>query len=180
VREPAPPYENEGSFALWHVSEDPTIVEFHPHLAATADEEEPFVWAIDTRHLPMYWFPRDCPRLTFWAHSGSSDGDVARLVGKRSRRVHAIQEDWLDRVRRARVVAYRLPERSFARHDVGGYWVSRETVRPLERVELGDLVARHDRAGIELRVLPDLRALVDEVVASTLEYSGVRLQNLER
>jgi hypothetical protein len=39
---------------LWHVSEDPSIAVFRPHRAATALDDEPLVWAIDTRHLPLY------------------------------------------------------------------------------------------------------------------------------
>ena len=179
MRQPAPPYANEGPFALWHVSEDPGIEEFRPHRAATAAEDEPLVWAIDTRHLPMYWFPRDCPRGTFWARAETSDEDAERfLSGDTSRRVHALQSDWLDRFRRAKLVAYRLPEEHFAPHDVGGYWIAREPVRPLERVEIDDLLARHAAGEIELRVVPDLARLWEWAVASTLEYSGIRLANL--
>jgi hypothetical protein len=179
VREPAPPYANEGPFALWHVSEDPDIEEFRPHRAATSVEEEPLVWAIDTRHLPMYWFPRDCPRGTFWARAETTDEDVERFLdGHRARRVHALQSCWLARFRSTKLVAYRLPEDAFEPHDVGGYWVAREAVRPLERVEIDDLLARHAEAEIELRVVPDLTRLWERVVASTLEYSGVRLANL--
>ena len=59
MRAPAPPYRGEGPHALWHVSEDPGLGRFAPHRAKTALTDEPLVWAIDTRHLPMYWFPRD-------------------------------------------------------------------------------------------------------------------------
>jgi hypothetical protein len=179
VREPAPPYANEGPFALWHVSEDAEIEEFRPHRAATALEDEVLVWAIDTRHLPMYWFPRDCPRGTFWGHSGTSDEDVERFLdGDRSRRVHALQGDWLERFRATRLVAYRLPQEPFEPHHVGGYWIARESVRPLDRVDVGDLLMRHAEAAIELRVVPDLARLWGRVIASTLEFSGVRLANL--
>ena len=61
--------------------------------------------------------------------------------------------------------------------EVGGYWFSRETVRPTERVELGDLVVRHAEAGIELRVVDNLWPAWNRVVASSLECSGIRLHN---
>ena len=67
MREPAPPYVGEGPHALWHVSENSSIERFEPHVSATAASGEPRVWAVDTRHLPLYWFPRECPRGTFWA-----------------------------------------------------------------------------------------------------------------
>ena len=35
AREPAPPYEGEGPFALWHFSENPSLVRFRPHTPAT-------------------------------------------------------------------------------------------------------------------------------------------------
>jgi hypothetical protein len=177
VRDPAPPYANEGPRALWHVSEDPSIERFAPHVSATAELDEPLVWAIDTRHLPLYWFPRDCPRGTFWADATTSPADAERLLGGSSR-VHAIEESWLERMRTTDVYAYRLPEAPFdAYPDVGGYWVSRETIEPLEVRPLGDLVALHEDAEIELRVVPDLWPLWNEVVASTLEFSGMRLRN---
>jgi hypothetical protein len=45
-------------------------------------------------------------------------------------------------------------------------------------VELGDLLAWHAEANIELRVVPDLAGLRERVVATTLEFSGIRLRNL--
>jgi hypothetical protein len=164
----APPYAGEGPRALWHVSEDPSIVRFEPR--------EGLVWAIDTRHQPLYWFPRDCPRATFWAVEGTSDDDVERwLDGDRARRVHVIDAAWLDSMRTARVVAYRMPDETFEPED--RFWVSREPVEPLEVVELGDLLARHADAGIELRIAPCLYPLWDAVAASSLDFSGIRLRN---
>jgi hypothetical protein len=159
------------------VSEDPEIERFEPHVSATAARDEPLVWAIDTRHLPMYWFPRDCPRGTFWATPATSPEDAEGLL-LGGARVHAVEAGWLERIRESRVVAYRLPETTFVPDpEVGGYWLSSEAVAPLERAELGDLLARHAEAGIELRLVANLWPLWDRVVASTLEYSGMRLRN---
>ncbi|HEY1365633.1 MAG TPA: hypothetical protein VGF23_00895 [Gaiellaceae bacterium] len=178
MREPAPPYANEGPHALWHVSEDDTITRFRPHRSATAESDEPLVWAVDTRHVPLFWFPRQCPRATFWADSRTTAEDADRFLLGAASRVHAIETAWLARVRKARVVAYRLPEMPFEPHpEVGGYWISREAVRPNELVELGDLLERHAEAEIELRVVPALWPLWERVVASTLEFSGIRLRN---
>jgi hypothetical protein len=177
VREPAPPYRNEGPHALWHVSEDPSLHRLEPHVAATAAEREPLVWAVDTRHLPLYWFPRDCPRGTFWARTGSDPADVRRLLGG-AKRVHVVENAWLPRLCEVRLHAYRLPEEPFEPHpEVGGYWVAREPVEAVQRVALGEPVALHREAAIELRAVPSLWPLWHEVAASTLEYSGIRLRN---
>ena len=176
MRDPAPPYVGEGPHALWHVSENPAIERFEPHVSATAESQEPRVWAIDTRHLPLYWFPRECPRGTFWATPHTSSRDIELLGG--AARVHLVEAGWLDRIRAARVVAYRLPESTFAPDpEVGGYWLSRDPVVPVDVVEMGDLAAKHAHAGIELRAVSNLWPLWNRVVASTLEFSGIRLHN---
>ena len=178
MRAPAPPYRGEGPHALWHVSEDTTIRRFEPHRSQTALTEEPLVWAVDTRHLPLFWFPRECPRGTFWADDETTPDDAERFLLGAATRVHAIEGAWLERVRAADVVAYRLPEKPFEQHPtVGGYWIAREAVEPLELTELGDLLARHAEAAIELRVVPALAPLWRRVIASTLQFSGCRLRN---
>ncbi|MFN2472284.1 MAG: DUF6886 family protein [Gaiellaceae bacterium] len=179
-RAPAPPYSGEDPHALWHVSEDDSLRRFEPHRAATALTDAELVWAVDTRHLPMFWFPRECPRCTFWAGPGTFADDVERFLYVRERRVHAIESAWLARMREARVVAYRMPEKTFEPHaEVGGYWLSRVPVEPVELVELGDLLERHAEAEIELRVLPSLWPLWNRVTRSTLEFSGLRLRNAQ-
>lgn len=176
MREPAPSYVGEGPHALWHVSENPSIERFEPHVSATASSREPRVWAVDTRHQPLYWFPRQCPRATFWAAPHTTPADEALLGG--ATRVHLVEERWWEQLLTTTVFAYRLPEETFARDpDVGGYWLSRDAVTPLEVLELGDLVGTHGRARIELRALPSLWPVWTDIAGSTLEYSGIRLHN---
>ena len=166
--------------ALWHISEDGAIARFEPRADPSHDSAEALVWSIDDDHVPAYWFPRDCPRGTWWATESTSDADVELFLGgDRSLRVHALQADWLDVFRRGRVFAYRLPPDTFERYErAAGYWVSREAVEPLEVQVLDDLTERHAAAGIELRIVPRLMPLWERVVASTLEFSGIRLRNL--
>jgi hypothetical protein len=181
TREPAPAYRGEGEHALWHVSEERSLGVLEPRRPRSATSAHRLVWAVDTRHLPLFWFPRQCPRATFWASSATCRADVERFLdGRRDRRAHAIECGWLDAMRTARVLAYRLPERTFAPHpSVGGYWISHQAVEPLEMVEMGDLLARHAEAWIELRILPNLWPLWDAVIGSTLEFSGIRLRNAQ-
>jgi hypothetical protein len=167
---------------LWHISEDGSIPRFEPRANPSHDSPEPLVWAIDSGHVPAYWFPRDLPRGTFWALDTTTDDDVERfLTGNRALRVHAIESSWLGALREARLFAYRLPPETFEAYArAAGYFVSREPVEPVEVVELDDLIARHAEAGIELRIVPELWPLWERVIASTLEFSGIRLRNLTR
>jgi hypothetical protein len=165
---------------LWHVSDAPGIRVFSPRADPRHDSPEAVVWAIDGAHVPAYWFPRDCPRTTFWAIEGTSDADVERFLGgDRARRVHAIQWEWLDELRSARLTGYRLPPDTFEPYTrAAGYYVSRVAVEPSGVVELDDLLALHAQAGIELRLVADLAELHARVAGSTLEFSGIRLRNL--
>lgn len=179
AREPAPAYAGEGPFALWHFSGDPTLERFDPHVPVTNPGEPPQVWAIDSRHAPMFWFPRDCPRACVWPVSTTSPEDRETFFGQSGAdRIHVIESDWLEPVRSGSLFAYRLPTEAFRPHDeVGGYWVSDQTVWATERVVVDDLLGRHARAGIELRVTPSLWPFWRRVVASTVEYSGHRLKH---
>jgi hypothetical protein len=161
------------------VSEDPAISRFAPHRARTAPSDELLVWAVDTRHLPLFWYPRDCPRCTFWSGPRTTDEDAERfLQGRRDRAVHVIEEIWHDRLRQARLYVYRMPPESFVQSDkVAGYWTSRATVEPLEVLPIDGLIGRQSAAGIALRTQSNLWPLWDAIVASTLEFSGIRLRN---
>ncbi len=178
AREPAPPYQGEGRFALWHFSEDGSLGEFVPRAPAASPRAEPLVWAVDTRHAPMFWFPRDCPRGCIWPVSTTSADDNQRFFGQSAAtRVHVVESAWLERMRACRLYAYRLPEDGFRPHEVGGYWVSDLPVRASERAGVGDLLARHADAAIELRITPSIWPFWRQVAGSTVEFSGMRLRN---
>lgn len=179
AREAAPPYPGEGPFALWHFSEDASLGSFEPRARAAKPGERPLVWAVDTRHAPMFWFPRDCPRGCVWPVSTTTGDDLELFFGQTSAtRVHVIEADWLERVRSCRLYAYRLPAAAFRPHEeVGGYWIADERVEATERADVGDLLGRHAAAGIELRVTPSIWPFWQRVTASTVEFSGSRLRN---
>ncbi len=83
-------------------------------------------------------------------------------------------------MRTVRLFAYRLPADRFrplgtpAPHA----WVSPDAAEPLGPPEpVGDLIALHHQAGIQLRVLPSITACWASVKGATLGFSGIRLHN---
>jgi hypothetical protein len=161
---------------LLHYSEDPDIERFVPHVPATNPDQPPLVWTIDDSHAPLFWFPRDCPRITFWTEDGSP---TDRLGPTSAPRVHAIEDSWQERMATCELWEYRFSPIGFEPSPLAdGYWVSSQDQEPFEVVPVGDLVERHRERRIELRVLPDLRQLRDDVVASGYRFSMCRLANL--
>jgi uncharacterized protein DUF6886 len=166
------------SFVL-HFSEDPAIERFVPHVPRSRPELEPLVWAIDEDHAPLYWFPRACPRVTYWAGPETALATVERfLAHTTARRVHAIESAWLHRVGACELYAYRFDGAAFERREeADGHRVARAPVAPLGVEPVGDLLGRHAAAGIELRATPSLWPLHDAVAASDLRFSIVRMAN---
>ena len=166
---------------MLHFSEDPTITRFVPHVAATAQQPDPFVWAVDHGRAPDYWFPRQCPRAMAWARATTSNVDRDRILGTGcGDRVHAIEYDWLPAMQTVRLFAYRLPAdrfRPFGTPEPHAH-VAVEPVEPLGPPEpVGDLIRCHAEAGIQLRVLDNLWPFWDAVITSTVGFSGIRLHH---
>src|SRR5262249_30169578 len=136
-----------------HFSEDPTITVFHPHVAKTAGKVTPYVWAVGYDRAPDYWFPRQCPRAMAWVGPATTPADRDRTIAAGSgTRVHAVEYGWLDAIRSVELYAYRLPAGDFTEHDAAV--VATTEVRPLGPAErVGDLLALHEEAGIQLRLL---------------------------
>ena len=160
-----------------HFSEDPGITRFVPHVAATAQQAEPYVWAVDAEQAPAYWFPRNCPRVLAWAGPETTAADRRFLF---DHRVHAIEYGWLPALQATRLYAYRFdapPFRPFGSPQAHAM-VATTVVTPLAAAEpVGDLLALHGDAGIQLRLVPNLWPVMNEIAASTLRFSGIRLRN---
>lgn len=163
---------------LFHFSEDPTITRFTPHVPPTNPTQAPGVWAIDADHAPVYWFPRNCPRGAVWADTAEQRSVLQRAFQTAASRVQATELGWQERMRSARLFVYELDPAPFERWpDADGQWIARVPVEPIAVRPVGDLLELHERAGIELRFVPDLLVFWDAVLASGLPFSGVRLRN---
>jgi hypothetical protein len=159
---------------VFHVSEQSGIRRFEPRASGGGDA---VVWAVDASRLRNYLLPRDCPRVTYYAGGDTLPADVDRFLGS-SAAVVAIEAAWFDRVQSCRLYCYHLPADTFTCVDAcAGYFVSRHAVVPVRIEIVDDAVAALLARGVELRVLPDLSALRDAVVASTLQFSMIRMRN---
>lgn len=110
-----------------HFSEDPSIARFEPHIPKTNLSQPPAVWAIDPEHSPLYWFPRNCPRVTAWPRNLDERAEFRRRLATNAPRVHAIETTWLDRVRTTQLYRYDFDASDFAPWpEASGQWISRE------------------------------------------------------
>lgn len=122
-------------------------------------------------------FARDCPRITYYAGSETAKADVERFLGT-SPAVVAVESVWLEQIRACRLYCYHFSPESFECFDeCAGYFVSRVGVVPAFVEVFDDLIAELLRHGVELRFVPNLWSLRDAVVASTLEFSLIRMRN---
>jgi hypothetical protein len=161
-----------------HFSEDPSIEWFEPHVPATNPDHPPAVWAIDAAHAPLYWFPRDCPRVTVWPRDAAERVAFEAAWSTTAVRVHAIALDWLERMRTTTLHRYDFDRSEFSPWpDASGQWVADHPVRPVAVTALGDLLAMHAAAGIELRLVPSLWPLHDAARSDRWDFSIVRMRN---
>jgi hypothetical protein len=93
--------------------------------------------------------------------------------------VIAIEAAWLERVRTCQLYRYSFDECDFQSLDDNGMYVSRQTVRPLDVASVGDLLAVLAAGGVELRVCQSLVPLGRAVIATTLDFSLIRMRNAQ-
>jgi RimJ/RimL family protein N-acetyltransferase len=178
-----------GDPRLFHFSEDPTIEVFEPRPVRVPSLRPPgldwlngpLVWAVDDWHAPMFFFPRDCPRVMLWRTPQTTEADLDHWWrGDRRRRMQAhIEMAWLERVRTGRLYRYAFDPVAFERVEAAGgpgYHVARQAVRPVEVSPVGDLPAALAAADVELHTLHDLLPF-NGAWLSTLHFSGSRLRN---
>ncbi|MEJ8546052.1 DUF6886 family protein [Brevibacillus borstelensis] len=165
----------------YHFSEDPFITCFHPRPHPSHPSLPPAVWAIDREKSPLYFFPRDCPRIGFGRATTTTPEDVARFMGfSDAAMVIATESAWYPIIKETKLYRYTFPPDTFVRWDDGaGYYLSFETVTPLAVQPLGDLLACLTRENVELRLTPSLKPLHDALLDSTMQFSMIRMRNAQ-
>ena len=169
--------END-SVNLFHFSEDPSIQRFTPHIPRSNPMQPAFVWAIDETHAPLYWFPRDCPRVTAWPRNADERGPFRSAFCTTAARVHAIELVWLPALSTTTLYRYRFDAAAFRPWpEASGQWIADQTIEPVDVIDMGDLVRHHIDADIELRAVPSLSPIRDLAPSGPWDFSIVRFMN---
>jgi hypothetical protein len=166
---------------VFHYTEDGTISRFVPHVPQTNPSHPPAVWAMDAEHSPLYWFPRDCPRISVWANDDAQRAILRDTFETDATRICACESHWVDGMRRTRVYRYAFDGDQFAPWTgAEGQYISGEVVIPRSVDVLDDLIGLHAAAEVELRFTPKLGSLMDRMLGSGLPFSFVRIRDARR
>jgi hypothetical protein len=143
-------------------------------------DSEPLVYAIDAWHAPLYYLPRDCPRVCFWNLPTTTPDDFERFFATVSGRMAiAIETGWLARVRNTPLYQDVFDAAPFFPTYDHGVYLSRETVTPLRVEPVGDLLERLAESEVELRLCPSLVPLGERIIQTSLHYSLIRMRNAQ-
>jgi hypothetical protein len=164
---------------LYHFSEEGHIKVFHPRKHPSFQDKPPMVWAIDKDRSPLYFFPRDCPRIAFWPTPDSSREDQEKYFNTTSaQKVIAFESAWLTQLQQTKLYQYTFHVDHFNMMDEGaGYFVSNETEHPVDVQPVGSLLDALSVAGVEVRIVPSLKPLYEQLPATTLHFSMIRMRN---
>ena len=167
---------------LFHYSEDPNIELFIPRPRPKRDIDrrpldESLVWAIDEWHSPMYFFPRDCPRLLLWPIEGSTEDDILKWMGESPPRMVAhIEKRWLPKFDACQLYRYEFDGSCFESLNDAGMHVTEDTLEPIGAEPVGVLRTALKSADVELRIVESLQQVAHSLL-STLHFSAVRTRN---
>jgi hypothetical protein len=169
---------------LYHISEEEGIMLFEPRPSPSYFEsiKGDVVFAISYKLLHNYLFPRDCPRVCYYINENTSPFDKEKFFGQTSADfIIAIEAAWFKTIQQTKLYSYELPAADFILlDDCAGYYISYKTVKPLSVQPIPDVFEELFKRNIELRILPDLSKLADEIVLSTSSFSLIRMRNTKR
>jgi hypothetical protein len=166
---------------LFHISENPKIEIFIPRVSPSHFDDigSDVVFAISEKLLHNYLFPRDCPRIAFYATNKTSQEDKERLMGPTTATyVVAVENRWMTAIQKTTLFVYEMPAPYFSLLDeCAGYYISRRTVAPLSIKPVYNILEELLKREIELRMMPSLQNLAVQIGRSTLNYSVIRMRN---
>jgi hypothetical protein len=164
---------------LYHFSENPDINVFHPRKHPSHPNLEPMVWAIDEERAPIYFLPRNCPRICYWPTANTTKEDLVTFQSETTAsKIIVVEARWYKSILETNLYKYSLSAETFKIMDEGaGYFISHESITPIKVEPLGDLVQSLLDVNVELRFTPSLKPLRDKLPPSTLHFSMIRLRN---
>ena len=165
---------------LFHVSEEPDIQVFEPRLPKRKDLDPDvgLVWAIDEKHLPNFLTPRDCPRVCYHVGNSTVESDVLRFLPQGCLHAVVMENKWLPAVQNTTLYVYEFSPNDFELLDpVAGYYIARNTQRPIGKTVICDLLGELRSRNIEVRFEEGLWEIAEAVKRSSLDWSLCRMAN---
>jgi hypothetical protein len=166
---------------LYHVSEESGIEIFKPRLSPQAYENitGDVVFAITDNMLHNYLLPRDCPRVAYYAKADTLQSDIDKFICEtKAKYVIYVENAWRERIKNTELYLYELPPDTFTALDEGaGYYISNKAINPLNVKAVKNLPYEIAERNAELRFLPSIKQIADDVSKSTLQFSVIRLRN---
>lgn len=165
---------------IYHVSEEGEIEVFKPRPSPSSFPglTDPVVFGISENLLHNYLVPRNCPRLGYYAGEKIIPEDKERYFSSGAEYIMALESDWMDALQRTTIYAYEFNSKGFSLIDAcAGYYISKQEVKPLSIRKIDNCLKELlSKKNLELRFLPSLWELADQVVASSLNYSLIRMK----
>ena len=166
---------------LFQVSEESDIHIFKPREPTRADLNKSIkmVWAINEKRLVNFLTPRDCPRVTFFASDTSTKEDVEKYIGRSEvDAVLAIEQVWFERMLNTTLYIYEFDPTNFILQDeIAGYYISTKVEVPVGITRIDNLFSVLFERNVEVRILPSLWHLHDNIKSSSLGFSMCRMRN---
>lgn len=146
------------SASIYHFSDRSDIELFRPRAPLRHPHAEPLVYGIDAWHSPLYFFPRDCPRIVVWPTESTSPADIASFNLSSDWRMRAYLHRSDEAAWRAGLLWRYEFDRAQGFEDTGdiGVWISRADVVPRSMTCVLDLPLALQVARVQVKVVDSL------------------------
>jgi hypothetical protein len=166
---------------IFHISENGEIETFKPRPSPSVIKNltGDVVFGISEKLLHNYLFPRDCPRVAFYASAETTPTDREKFLQASPEYVVAVEAKWFSAIQKTTLFCYEFDGKSFSLIDeCADYYVSRSEVKPLSVRRIDDILDElFRRKNVELRILSELWKIADKVSKSSLNFSLIRMRN---
>ncbi|MDB5084056.1 MAG: hypothetical protein JWN30_942 [Bacilli bacterium] len=119
--------------------------------------------------------PGNCPRIVYTRTNEITDEDQNKFFGlTQSHIVVTVEIDWYERIKSTTIYRYRLPSDTFRLFDeYAGYYISTQTVKPVEIEPFNNLLDQLIKLDIEVRFTPNLYQLRNAILTYYFKASVV-------